>query len=60
LSVQPFSSRLDTLISKIPSKDIWKVISSDEQIVMNLNCPKDWKNFINDIILNQKYQAHEN
>jgi len=60
LTDQPFSSRLDTLILKIPSKDISKVISSDEQIVMNLNCPKDWKNYINDIILIQKYQAHEN
>lgn len=60
LTDQPFSSRLDTLISKTPSKDIRKVNSIDGQIVMNLNSPKDWNNYINDIILTQKYQANEN
>jgi len=52
---QPNSSQLDTLISKVPAKDVSKVNCSDKQILLNLNSPKDWKNYTDNITLTQKY-----
>ena len=54
------TSRLDLLISNVPEKDVDKVICRDKQVNMNLNSPKDWKNYLDDIPLSQKYERHEN
>lgn len=57
---RPNTSRLDLLVSNVPEKDVDKVICSDKQVNMNLNSPKDWKNYLDDIPLSQKYERHEN
>ncbi len=57
---QPNTSRLDSLISKEPKKNIFKMNCIDNQVVMNLNTPLDWKKYTDALPLTQKYTAHEN
>jgi len=56
----PNTGRLDTIILKEAKKDIVKVICNDKQVVMNLNSPKNWKNYTDNLLLTQKYTSHEN
>jgi CTP:molybdopterin cytidylyltransferase MocA len=57
---QPDTSRLDTIVSKESDKDIVKMMCRDKQVIMNLNSPKNWKNYTDNLPLTQKYPAHEN
>ena len=51
---QPITSRLDILILNEPPESCVTLNCSDKQVLMNLNSPKDWKNYTDDLYLTQK------
>jgi len=56
----PATSRLDTIILKEPKENIFKMNCIDNQVVMNLNTPLDWKKYTDDLPLTQKTITYEN